>query len=58
MAVRRNRIKRGFDIGEAGGEAGQIGFLRQVLDRGARLSSGTPTPAFAIRYRNNVPSGL
>ena len=38
MAVRRNSVEPGLDIGEGGGEAGQIGFLRQVLDRGARLS--------------------
>jgi hypothetical protein len=38
MAVRRTSIEPGLDIGENGGEAGQIGFLRQVLDPRARLS--------------------
>ena len=49
MPVRRSRqgrpvtavrysVKPGFDIGEGGGEAGEIGFLRQVLDRRPRLS--------------------
>src|SRR5260370_13523472 len=38
MTVRRRGVKSGLDIGEGGGEAGQIGFLRQVLDRRPRLS--------------------
>jgi hypothetical protein len=37
-AFRRCIVKPSLDIGEGGGEAGQIGFLRQVLDRRLRLS--------------------
>ena len=37
MAVRRKSVEPGLDIGEGGGETGQIGFLRQLLDRRSRL---------------------
>jgi len=30
----------GLDIGERGGEAGQLGFLREVADGGARAAAG------------------
>ncbi len=37
MPVLRGGVEPGLDIGEGRGETGQIGFLRQVLDRRAGL---------------------
>ena len=45
VATVRRLVKPRLDIGEGGAEAGQIGFLRQVLDRGARLGKA------ALRHR-------
>jgi hypothetical protein len=40
--VGRVGVKPRLDIGQGGGEAGQIGFLRQIADRGAGLGEAMP----------------